>query len=64
MSKKTVKAWVCVAREEPSLNWHENRPMIYPTRAEARFNAFEGDTAIPCTITYTLPTTTRSPKKK
>jgi hypothetical protein len=53
--KKTIKAWPVVDDEDPSMNWHENRPMIYGTKNDASFNRFRSSKVVPCTITYILP---------
>lgn len=51
---KVVKAWAVVAKEEPSMNWHDNRPMIYGSRSDANFHKYQGDLVVPCEIQYKI----------
>lgn len=53
--KKVIKGWAVVSSEEPSMNWHECRPMIYYSRAEAVFNKYKDHKVVPVTVFYTLP---------
>ena len=52
--KKIIKAWAVVWKDDAEIAWHAGRPMIYGTKSEARFNAYEECEVVKILITYPI----------